>query len=121
MLCLDGQGYTLIWPAEGGIMAQGVKRIKLDWQNNSIVSPPDRWYHQHFSTGKKHAKFLAFHAERSAKYRGIGKEYSRAKSVKLGGNAIEFGDEDPEIRRLFKEELTKTGATWRMSKFFPGE
>ncbi len=43
------------------------------------------------------------------------------KSVKLGGNQIEYEDEDPEIRRQFKEELAKDGAPWRMSEFFPGE
>ena len=30
-------------------------------------------------------------------------------------------DEDPEIRKLYKEELAKSGVEWRMSKFFPGE
>ncbi len=43
-------------------------------------------------------------------------EGERASS--LEGHVIDFEEGDPEIRRLFEEELTKTGVPWRMSKFF---
>ncbi|MBM2812815.1 MAG: hypothetical protein HW416_3574 [Chloroflexi bacterium] len=34
--------------------------------------------------------------------------------MKLGGTLIEYEDEDPEIRRLYKEELAKTGVAYQM-------
>lgn len=123
LLCLGGQGYELMWPIEGGIMADGVERIKIDLRKNSLFSPPERWFHQHFSAGSEPLIFLAFHDERSHRYKGIGKEYRGEKrgNFKLGGTQIEYEDEDPKIRRLFREELTKTGASWLMHKYFPGE
>ena len=44
------------------------------------------------------------------KFKGIPKHFRTSKSVKLGGDQIEFGDEAPDIRRLYEEELAKTGA-----------
>ena len=120
-LVLSGQGYVLIWPADSGIMAEGVERIRMDLQKNSLYVAPDRWFDQRFSTGREPIRYMAFHPEPSNKYEGVSKVYKTTTSVKLGGAQIEYEDEDPEIRRLFKEELAKTGAPWRMSQFFPGE
>ena len=80
-----------------------VERIKIEWEKHSLFVPPDRWFHQHFNTGKEPARYLPLTP-------GLEK-----------GTNIEYKDEDPEIRRLFKKELAKTGAPWRMSPFFPGE
>src|SRR3990172_10350589 len=71
LICLSGQGYSLMWPVTSGINAEGVQRVKVDWQKDSVFSPPDKWFHQHFVTSKEPARFLAFHAERSRKYKGI--------------------------------------------------
>ena len=123
LVCLSGQGYTIMWPVESGINADGVERVRVDLKKNSLFSPPERWFHQHFSTGKDPLVLLAFHAERSHKFKGIKKDSRGRKrgSVKSGGVQIEFEDEDPEIRRVFKEELAKNGVAWQMSKYFPGE
>ncbi len=96
---------------------------RVDWKPGSVVVPPDRWFHQHFNTGKEPARYLAVHAEHSYKYKGIGMDMNMfdRKSTKLGGNEIYYEDEDPEIRALFKAELAKNEAPWRMSKYFPGE
>jgi hypothetical protein len=104
-------------------MAEGVERVKVDWQKNSVFSPPEKWFHQHFVTSKEPARFLAFHAERSRKFKGVRPDTpgSGRKNIKLGGTQIEYEDEDPEIRRLFKEELAKTGACFQMSKYFPDD
>ncbi|MDP2645723.1 MAG: cupin domain-containing protein [Desulfobacterales bacterium] len=122
LLCLSGEGYELMWPLESGLTAKGVERLKIDWKKGSIFSPPDRWFHQHFSTGKEPTKLLAFHGTRSLKYKPLGSDYGGVagarKSIKHGGLQIEYADEDPEIRRLFQEELGKTGVSWKMSKFF---
>lgn len=112
IVILNGTGYSLIWP-EGG------KRIKVDWKVNSLFAPPDRWFHQHFNTGREPARYLALKASGSAKYKGIRKSYKTETDIKLGGDQIEYKDEDPEIRRLFREELARNGVEWRMAQFFP--
>jgi gentisate 1,2-dioxygenase len=117
IIILSGQGYSLMWK-------QGGSPIRTDWKTGSLFSPPEAWFHQHFNTGKEPTRYLALKAVaelESRKFKGIMKQYQIHKSVKLGGDQIEYEDEDPEIRRLYKEELAKTGVEWRMSKFFPGE
>lgn len=119
---LSGQGYELMWPLESGMRAEGVERIKIDLKPGSLFSPPSRYFHQHFSTGKVPMRVLAVHGTRSLKYEMTKEEVAMARtSIKEGGCQVEYEDEDPEIRRLFKEELGKTGAPFRMSKYFPGE
>lgn len=114
IVILSGTGYSLIWP-EGG------EKVKVDWKVNSLFAPPDRWYHQHFNTGKDPARYLALKASGSPKYRGIRKVYKPELDQSQGGDQIGYPEEDPEIRRLFKQEIAKNGVEWRMSKFFPGE
>lgn len=117
LLMLSGTGYTLIWPKEG----EG-EQVKIDWADGTLFVPPDLWFHQHFNTGSEPARYLALHAGGSRKFKGIRKEVKQTGiSIKKGGSQIEYEDEDPEIRRLFKAELAKTGTPWLMSEFFPGE
>jgi mannose-6-phosphate isomerase-like protein (cupin superfamily) len=122
LLVLSGQGYELMWPLASGMRAEGVERIKIDLKQGSIFSPPSAYFHQHFSTGKEPMRVLAVHGTRSLKYEMDKTEIAWArKSIKEGGHQVEYQDEDPEIRRLFKEEIAKTGAPFRMSEYFPGE
>ncbi len=114
IVILNSTGYSLIWP-EGG------ERIKIDWKLNSLFAPPDRWFHQHFNTGKDPARYLAVKAGGAGKYAGIRKHYQTTTSVSEGGDQIEYREENPEIRKLYKQELAKTGAIWKMTSFFPGE
>ena len=37
------------------------------------------------------------------------KSYAVDESVKSGGDQIEYQDEDPQIRRMFEQELAKQG------------
>ncbi|MDZ4246908.1 MAG: hypothetical protein U1D67_07300, partial [Dehalococcoidia bacterium] len=119
LIILSGTGYSLIWPQKGG------ERVRIDWKAGTVFAPVDLWFHQHFNTGKEPARYLAIRAGGSRKFRGVGRgsrdPEGAAKSVKLGGRQIEYEDEDPEIRMIFKAELAKTGAPWLMSEFFPGE
>ena len=114
IVILNGAGYSMIWP-EGG------ERIKIDWQQHSLFAPPDRWFHQHFNTGAEPARYLAVKAGGAGKYEGIRKHYKTTTSISEGGDQIEYNEEDPEIRTLYKQELAKAGASWKMSAFFPGE
>ncbi|MBI4331224.1 MAG: cupin domain-containing protein [Chloroflexi bacterium] len=118
VIILSGTGYTLIWPQKGG------EKIRIDWQAGTLFAPIDLWFHQHFNTGKEPARYLALRAGGSRKFRGIGPSArypeGSSVSVKKGGRQIEYEDEDPEIRRMFKTEVEKTGAPYLMSRFFPG-
>lgn len=107
---VSGKGYSLLWP-EGGQMQ------RYDWHEGSVVVPPEGWWHNHFNTGTKPARQLALRWE-GRKYR-YDRQWRRLLDVKKGGDMIDHADEDPEIRRLFREELAKNGAPWGMSKIFP--
>lgn len=37
-----------------------------------------------------------------------------SESVKMGGDRIEYEDEDPRVRAMFEEELAKRGVESRM-------
>lgn len=103
---LSGTGYTLMW-------REGNPVMKLDWQEGSIVVPPNQWFHQHFNTGRTPARYLALRWE-GLKFRtGLKTEMCEV-SVKEGGDQIEYEDEDPAVRRVFEEELAKEGVEIRM-------
>lgn len=93
--------------------------MRVDWRDGSLFVPPAWWFHQHFNTGAEPARYLALKAGDSKKFKGILQHAQTETSVKLGGDQIEYEDEDPEIRRLYREELAKSGAEWRMAQFFP--
>lgn len=112
IIILSGQGYSLMW-------VEDRPKIRIDWKAGSMFAPPGWWFHQHFNTGKEPARYLALKAGEARKFKGILKHHQVSKSVKIGGDQIEYQDEDPEIRRLYKEELAKTGVEWRMSQYFP--
>ncbi|MFQ5826593.1 MAG: cupin domain-containing protein, partial [Dehalococcoidia bacterium] len=112
VVILSGKGYTLMWPAEGQ------PKRKFDWHEGSMLVPPDFWFHQHFNTGKEPAKYLAV-TWGSAKF-GVSWRLSMSKhvrsyeSVKVGGNQIDYEDEDPDVRQIFEEELAKEGVEVKM-------
>ena len=73
-------------------------------------------FHQHFNTGATRARYLPPRLG-SMKYSlgaGFGDISKVDKDVKAGGNQIEYSDEDPTIRKMFEEELAKSGTQTRM-------
>ena len=42
-----------------------------------------------------------------------------SKSVKEGGDQIEYEDQDPRIHRIWLDEMGKNGAPPKMEKFIP--
>lgn len=114
VIILSGQGYSLLWP-------EGEPIKKYDWHEGSMVVPPDNWWHQHFNTGAKPARYLALRAFGSKKYRGVGKPYKGATDRKQGGEQIGYDEEDPMVRRLFEEALAKAGVRSQMEKYYQKE
>lgn len=107
VIIVAGKGYTLMWP-------EGSPKQRFFWQEGSIIVPPDKWFHQHFNTGKGEARYLALRWG-SQRYR-MGQEFGIEKSYKKGGDQIEYEDEDPEVRKMFEEELAKGGVASKMEK-----
>lgn len=110
VIILSGQGYSLLWPANGEIR-------EAQWKPGSIVVPPNAWFHQHFNSGATPARYLAL---RWGSQRYISGAFFAADAqladvdVKQGGAQIEYPDEEPVIHKTFEDYLAKAGATCRM-------
>ncbi|HZA56841.1 MAG TPA: cupin domain-containing protein [Candidatus Udaeobacter sp.] len=114
VIILTGQGYSILWP-------EGQKMQRVDWKPGSVVVPPDQWFHQHFNSGAKPARYLALRwgSWRFRFMRVQDSEGSTYTSVKQGGGQIEFEDEDPTIHRDFEAAMKKVGATCQMGSYHP--
>ncbi len=119
LLGLRSEGYALLWPRQCGIHpyqdGYGDKVIKANFKFNSIYCPPTEWFHQHFNSGRETARHLAV----TGGGLGIGlpslaKRLTKQTDVRGGGALIEYEDEDPEIRRMFEEEIQKNGVEFAM-------
>jgi oxalate decarboxylase/phosphoglucose isomerase-like protein (cupin superfamily) len=122
LLGIRGEGYVLVWPNELGPhpyeSGHGDQVLKVNWKQNSLYSPPDRWYHQHFNIGNESARHLAIYgameygeyATKTLGFRGL-------ESNAEGGTLIDYVEEDPEIRRQFEKDLAKKGIKCTMPKF----
>lgn len=107
VVVLKGRGYSLLW--EDGKEDQ---RVRVDWQDGSMFSPPDLWYHQHFNIGPEPARYLALRRGGSPEHRlRIGMPGGTEEG---GGQQIEYADEDPAIRELYLRELAAAGVEPRM-------
>jgi oxalate decarboxylase/phosphoglucose isomerase-like protein (cupin superfamily) len=104
IIILEGEGYSLLWP-------EGSAPKRCEWKPNSVISPPDQWFHQHFNTSEQETRYLAIRWN-SKKYKVFKDIVDR--SVKEGGTQIEYEDEDPKIRRDFEAELAQRGIKSRM-------
>jgi hypothetical protein len=77
-------------------------------------------WHQHFNSGATGARYLPPRLG-GIKYslgEGFGDITKVDKDVKQGGNQIEYYDEAPWIRKMFEEELAKSGTTTKMNPDF---
>ncbi len=127
LLGLNSFGYFLIWPKRFGPHpfqdGHGDKVVKMNWKKNSIYSPYGEYgmfgdsFHQHFNTGPGEARHLAMQSNTDFR-RGTAdrgniaiKEHA---SIRGGGYNLAYDDEDPEIRRIFVEELRKNGVECTM-------
>ncbi len=109
VIIVKGQGFSLFW-REG----EPIKRY--DWRDGSVFVPPEMCFHQHFNTGATPARYLPlrFGGIKYSMGEGFGDISKVDKDVKAGGNQIEYWDEDPAIRKMFEEDLAKSGTHSRM-------
>jgi hypothetical protein len=120
VVMLNGRGFTLMWK-DALKYSDSATQVRIDWTEGSLFVPPDGWFHQHFNGGGDPARYLA------ATWGGDGKWFMRSlggggrthrlgkTSTRVGGNLIEYEDEDPAIREMFVTELKKSGVPMRMS------
>ncbi len=111
VVIVGGEGYSLLWP-------EGSPIQKYEWQEGSVVVPPDRWFHQHFNSGKTPARYLAMRWG-SKKFTGSRKGYGVDESVKSGGDQVEYEDEDPKVHQEFEADLIQAGVTCQMGAMHP--
>jgi oxalate decarboxylase/phosphoglucose isomerase-like protein (cupin superfamily) len=106
VLIIRGHGYSLMWQ-------EGKTMERVEWGPGSVFVPPEMWFHQHFNGSAEPVFFLAI-GWGSDKPKAGGKAYIY-KSVKEGGDQIEYEDEDPNIHGEFEERLRKAGAKCQMA------
>ena len=113
VIILSGEGYSLMWP-------EGEEPRRYNWQEGTMIVPPNLWFHQHFNTGASPGRYLAFKHEavsiRNAQ--GVPKAWI---SRRVGGDQIDYADEKPVIRQLFSDALAKHGMTPRMDEAYQAE
>jgi len=118
VIIISGQGYSLLWPQDGGV---DDRMERVDWVPGAMVVPPSNWFHQHFNSGNEPARYLAFrwNSQRFRFSLGSPQEGEMDVSVKDGGTQIEYEDEDPMIHDWFVETIRKVGAESQMADFIP--
>src|SRR5579871_1744466 len=106
LLILTGVGYTMVWPPKGELQ-------QLNWKANGLVVAPGFYYHQHFNVGAVPARYLA--AIQIGTWRNrTGEKNPNDVSEDEGGTQIEYPNENPEIHRIFEDELKKRGVECQM-------
>jgi quercetin dioxygenase-like cupin family protein len=123
--------HLYITEGEGYVLTQrgNEPRIRCDWKEGSLYlsgAGEGLWLHQHFNVGATAATYLVMNQGLSRKYAANRWQVHESTvlrtgevSGKEGGRQVEYEDEDPEIHRIFEEELRKRGITCRMKKMVP--
>ena len=113
VIIMKGEGYSLMWP-------EGEEPKRYDWQEGTMIVPPNLWFHQHFNTGTTPGRYLAFKHEvvsiRNAQ--GVPKAWI---SRRQGGDQIDYADENPVVRTMFAEELARKGMQPKMDEAYAFE
>jgi quercetin dioxygenase-like cupin family protein len=114
VMFLVGTGYSLAW-------FEGDKDYRrIDWRHGIVYPPAEQQIHQHFNTCDRPARYLATTAGgirypmTSAARRTGGDPDSEklgatARSIKDGGDQIEYEDQDPRIHPEWLAEMRKNG------------
>jgi oxalate decarboxylase/phosphoglucose isomerase-like protein (cupin superfamily) len=112
VIVLSGEGYSLMWP-EGG------EPKRYDWEVGTMIVPPNAWFHQHFNSGPTPARYLAFKPGNSPRNKqAVPMSWI---SRRIGGNQIDYADENPMVRAMFADALSKHGLKSNMDAAYTKE
>lgn len=98
LFIVRGEGYELLWEPDG-------PKVKLDWSEGSLFSPPAGWYHQHFNTSPEPARQFVMHQPRFGSLSNHGFVFDGHADRNLLG----YHEEDTGVRELYETELAKKG------------
>lgn len=113
VIILGGEGYSFMWP-------EGEEMKKYEWKEGSMIVPPNMWYHQHFNSGTTPARYLALKFEGVAirNAQGVPKSWI---SQRIGGDQIDYADENQKVRTTFEKELVKQDLVPKMDEAYEAE
>jgi quercetin dioxygenase-like cupin family protein len=122
LICLSGAGYTLAWPKALGIRpwesGHGDEVVRTEYGPGGIVSAAPGgadWFHAHFGASREPFRAMAMSGGFPKRVSGKpGDPAIENQDLRLGGDTIGYADEDPMIRKMFKETLEAVGATYDM-------
>jgi mannose-6-phosphate isomerase-like protein (cupin superfamily) len=123
LVCLAGSGYTLTWPTSAGTTPWRDGKSELvrrqDYRPGGIVSAApggSNFFHGHFGTSRQPMRVMAFLGGFPPKVTGAPGSVVVGinQDIRQGGQTIEYRDEDPRVREIFKEALSANGATFDM-------
>jgi mannose-6-phosphate isomerase-like protein (cupin superfamily) len=122
LVCLNGAGYTLAWQKALGIRpwesGHGDDVIRTEYGPGGIVSAAPGgadWFHAHFGASREPFRAMALSGGFPKRVSGKpGDDAVENQDLRQGGDTIGYADEDPMIRRMFKETLESVGAKYDM-------
>ncbi|HKA46468.1 MAG TPA: cupin domain-containing protein [Burkholderiales bacterium] len=113
IILLDGSGFSMMWPNETGTTPFKDGRDRqvqsTDWKEGTLLVPPLQWYHQHFNSGKVPARFVKLGGWNNDLY-----PFTTTLVSDPGRTEIDYPDEDPRVREIFKERLAASGGEFKM-------
>lgn len=110
---VTGKGYSLLW-YEGE-----TERRRIDWEHGYCYSPPDNMYHQHFNLSDEPARYFAvkfgnYRYPVTGRMTGQFEDFGYSDGAAEKKTQIEYADEDPSIRELYRAELDKAGLAFAL-------
>ncbi|MBI4331004.1 MAG: cupin domain-containing protein [Chloroflexi bacterium] len=121
LICLSGKGYTYNWPVGLGPrpweVGEGHLVKRQDYIPGGMVAAAPGggdWFHQHFSVGKDLLRVRAITAGLQLAEQGGQDKASTGVEIGQGGCALGYREEDPQIRKIYKEALEKEGVELQM-------
>ncbi len=119
VMTLSGNGYSLLW-YEGD-----PDFTRVDWSFGVVFPPCEGQIHQHFVTSDQPSRYLATgfggirypttDLRRSLWAPDANQQTAFSRSIKEGGNQLEYEDQDPRIHQIWLEEMRKAGIAPRLT------
>jgi mannose-6-phosphate isomerase-like protein (cupin superfamily) len=119
VLTLTGDGYSLLWENDGADFT------RVDWSHGVVFPPCEGQFHQHFVTSENASRYVATNvgnlryplteARRRISLSTPSQKQATSRSVKEGGDQIEYEDQDPRIHQIWLEEMRRRGITPRLT------